>query len=116
VATRTRKSSEQKAAESAVEGFRRYLGPFAVAAETTRLAKVFTDARGSDNPIVFANDSFLSLSGYGREDVLGQKFRFMISTPVDPEVLAQLDAAFEGRSTSHLEICFRRKGEAASRR
>ena len=109
MASRTSKSPKQKAAESEVEGFRRDLGPFVVAAETTRMAMVFTDAKGSDDPIVFANDSFLSLSGYDREETLGQKFRFMIATPVDPEVLAQVDAAFEDHSESSLEMCFRRK-------
>ena len=109
MASRTSKSSKQKAAESEVDDFRRDLGPFVVAAETTRMAMVFTDAKAPDDPIVFANDSFLSLSGYGREEALGQKFRFMIATPVDPEVLAQVDAAFDGRSDSSLEICFRRK-------
>ena len=39
------KSKEQKAAESEVEGFRKELGPFVVAAETTRMAMVFTDAK-----------------------------------------------------------------------
>jgi PAS domain-containing protein len=66
------KSSEQKAAEADVESFRKDLGPFVVAAETTRMAMVFTDAKASDNPVIFANDSFLSLTGYDREEVLRQ--------------------------------------------
>jgi hypothetical protein len=53
------KSAEQKVAEGEVEGFREDLGPFVVAAETTRMAMVFTDAKKSDNPIIFANDAFL---------------------------------------------------------
>ena len=44
------KSKEQKAAESEVESFRKDLGPFVVAAETTRMAMVFADAKeGSDS-------------------------------------------------------------------
>ena len=39
------KSTEQKVAESEVESFRKDLGPFVVAAETTRMAMVFTDAK-----------------------------------------------------------------------
>ena len=68
----TKKSQEQKGAEAEVEGFRRNLGPFVVAAETTRMAMVFTDATEPHNPIIFANDSFLSLTGYDREEVLGK--------------------------------------------
>jgi len=71
------KSKEQQAAESEVESFRKHLGPFIVAAETTRMAMVFTDAKEANHPLIFANDSFLSLAGYGREEeVLGQSFEF----------------------------------------
>ena len=70
------KSEGQKGAEAEVEGFRNNLGPFVVAAETTRMAMVFTDATEPDNPIIFANDSFLSLTGYDREEVLGQELQF----------------------------------------
>lgn len=38
------KSSEQRTAEAEVESFRRDLGPFVVAAETTRMPMAFTDA------------------------------------------------------------------------
>ena len=58
------KSGEQKAAEAEVEGFRKDLGPFVVAAETTRMPMVFTDAKEHGKPIIFANDSFLALTGY----------------------------------------------------
>jgi len=49
------------------ESFQKDIGPFDVAAETTRMAMVFTDAANPDHPIIFANDSFLSLTGYARE-------------------------------------------------
>jgi hypothetical protein len=51
------KSEEQKVAEAEVEDFREDLGPFVVAAETTRMPMVFTDAKAPDNPIIFANDN-----------------------------------------------------------
>jgi PAS domain S-box-containing protein len=103
------KSKEQKAAESEVEGFRKELGPFVVAAETTRMAMVFTDAKEANHPIIFANDSFLSLAGYDREEALGQSFDFLMGRPADPEALAQIEAAFAGRPESEFELCFRRK-------
>jgi hypothetical protein len=53
------KSEEQVVAEADVEDHRKDLGPFVVAAETTRMAMVFTDAKETTNSIVFANDSFL---------------------------------------------------------
>ena len=53
------KSDKQFEAEAEVEGFKNELGPFVVAAETTRMAMVFTDAERPNNPIIFANESFL---------------------------------------------------------
>src|ERR1700692_3802863 len=58
----TKKSDQQKVAEAEVESFRKDLGPFVVAAETTRMAMVFTDATKPDNPLIFANDSFFSVA------------------------------------------------------
>jgi PAS domain S-box-containing protein len=103
-----KKSAEQKGAEANVESFRRDLGPFVVAAETTRMAMVFTDANEPDNPIIFANDAFLSLTGYDRKEVLGQSFNFLMARGADPVALAQVEAAFEG-SDSGSEIRYRRK-------
>jgi PAS domain S-box-containing protein len=103
------KSRGQKVAESEVEGFREKLGPFVVAAETTRMAMVFTDAKEPDNPIIFANDSFLSLTGYAREEVLGQSFNFLMAHAADAEALGQIEAEFRGDSDGASEIRYRRK-------
>ena len=103
------KSGEQKATEAEVESFRKDLGPFVVAAETTRMAMVFTDAKEPGNPIIFANDSFLSLTGHDWKEVLGQSFNFLMARGADPEALAEIEAAFEGSSDSDPEIRYRRK-------
>jgi PAS domain S-box-containing protein len=103
------KSTEQKAAESEVESFRKDLGPFVVAAETTRMAMVFTDAKEPNHPFIFANDSFLSLAGYDRKEVLGQNFDFLLGRPTDLDALVKIEAAFAGDSEKDFEIRFRRK-------
>lgn len=103
------KSEEQKAAEAEVETFRANLGPFVVAADTTRMAMVFADATDTSNPIIFANDSYLALTGYGREEVLGQSFNFLMAHAADAEALAQIEAEFEGHSDGGAEILYRRK-------
>ena len=54
----TKKSDGQKGAEAEVESFKDDLGPFVVAAETTRMAMVFTDAT---NP---TTRSFLSMTAF----------------------------------------------------
>lgn len=47
------KDAEQKAAEAEVEEDQDQTSPFVIAAETTRMPMVFTDALESDNPIIF---------------------------------------------------------------
>ena len=105
----TRKSEEQKVAEADVEDFRKDLGPFVIAAETTRMAMIFTDAKEAGNPIIFANDSFLSFTGYDREEVLGKTCEFLMGADGDTEAMAQLAGAFEGGSDTDAEIHCRRK-------
>jgi PAS domain S-box-containing protein len=70
---------------------------------------VFTDAKEANHPLIFANDSFLSLSGYDRKEVLGQSFDFLMGRPVDPRALAQVEAAFAGSSENEFEFRFRRE-------
>ena len=103
------KSREQKVAEAEIAGFQHALGPFVVAAETTRMPMVFTDAKASDHPAIFVNDSFLSLSGYDREELIGRNFNFLMAQPGDPEALKKVEAAFKASSDTDPEIRFRRK-------
>jgi PAS domain S-box-containing protein len=104
-----KKSDEQEDAEAEVESFRKDLGPFVVAAETTRMAMLFTDATEPDNPITFANDSFLSLTGYDREEVLGKSLNRLMANGSDAEALTRIKAEFEGSASSGTEVLYRRK-------
>ncbi|TAJ69127.1 MAG: PAS domain S-box protein [Phenylobacterium sp.] len=103
------KSPEQKAAEAGVDGFRQDRGPFVVAAERTRMAMVFTDADAPGNPLVFANDAFLKLTGYACEEVLGQPFAFLLSRGDNRMEAQRIEAAFAGESGGHFEMRDRRK-------
>lgn len=108
----TLKSHEQQDAESEVESFRKDLGPFVAATERTRLPMVFTDAKHAGNPIIFANDSFLAMTGYDREELLGKTFSFLMARGAGPEAAAQVDAALGGRSECTVEVrCRRKDGE-----
>jgi PAS domain S-box-containing protein len=104
-----KQSDHQKAAEAEVEHFRKNLGPFVVAAETTRMAMVFTDATERRNPIIFANDSFLLLTQYDREEVLGKSFNFLLARAGDLDALARIKNEFQGESESGAEVLCRRK-------
>lgn len=91
-----------------MEGFKQELGPFVVAAETTRMAMLFTDAKKDNEPIIFANDSFLSLTGFTRNNVLGENFKSFLAPNCDARALEQLEAAFEGTSDGDPELGLKR--------
>jgi PAS domain S-box-containing protein len=103
------KSEEQVVAEADVEDHRKDLGPFVVAAETTRMPMVFTDAKEATNPIVFANDSFLSLTGFDRAEILGRSFNSLLARGTAADVTAKLSAAFKGSPETDPEVHYRRK-------
>ena len=98
----------QKVAESAVEGFREKLGPFVVAAETTRMPMVFSDVSTPDHAIIFVNQAFLDLTGYDEHEVLGQKFDFLFQRGTDPESLMEIQTAFEGVRNLETPVCIQR--------
>jgi PAS domain S-box-containing protein len=63
----------------------------------------------AENPIVFANDAFIKLTGFAREEVLGASFMSLITRGAGSEAAAEIEAAFAGRADSEPEICYRRK-------
>jgi len=106
---RDTKSGEQNAAEAEVEGFKDDLGPFVVAAETTRMPMVFTDAKVPNNPIIFANDSILALTGYRRDEMLARNLDFLAASTADPEAMDAINATFKAKDGGEREISCRRK-------
>ncbi|MDO8410595.1 MAG: histidine kinase dimerization/phosphoacceptor domain -containing protein [Phenylobacterium sp.] len=71
--------------------------PFAAAVHATRMSMIIADAQAPDMPIVFANDAFLALSGYARDEVLGRNCRFLQGPDTDPEMARRLaQAVVEG--------------------
>lgn len=109
MSTVVNKSKEQRAAEAEVDSFRKELGPFVTATESTRMAMAFTAAIGGNSPIIFANDSFLALTGYIREEVIGQNFISLVSRGAEPASLKAMEAALDGERQIESDVCFRRK-------
>jgi PAS domain-containing protein len=62
------------------------------------MAMAFTDAKEPDNPIVFANDSFLSLTGFDRTEVLGRSLNSLLARGADPDATARVsdESPFSG--------------------
>nr|AHZ63874.1 phototropin [Lycopodium deuterodensum] len=59
---------------------------------------VITDPRLPDNPIIFASDSFLELTEYSREEIIGRNCRFLQGPDTDMETVKKIrDAIREQR-------------------
>jgi PAS domain S-box-containing protein len=80
-----------------------------MAAETTRMPMLFTDALVPGRPITFANDAFLKLTGYRRAEVIGQPFVFLMALGAGQQGRAEVDAAFRDERGGHFEMRERRK-------
>ncbi|MDY8108159.1 histidine kinase dimerization/phosphoacceptor domain -containing protein [Fulvimarina sp. 2208YS6-2-32] len=83
--------------------------PFAAAVRSTRMPMIVTDPRKSDNPIVFANDAFIRLSGYSRDECMGVNCRFLQGPDTDPAAIDRLREAVAARTDVSVEILNYRK-------
>ena len=105
----TVKSKEQKNAEAGVDDF----SPGTRAVRRRRRK----DADGDDlhrcqadgHPIIFANASFLALTGYDREEVLGKQFNSLLAVGIDGDALATSRRQFARNGSTEPEIHYRRK-------
>ncbi|KAL6275981.1 hypothetical protein ACE6H2_019582 [Prunus campanulata] len=61
---------------------------------------VITDPRLPDNPIIFASDSFLELTEYSREEILGRNCRFLQGPETDPATVRKIRDAID----NHTEV------------
>jgi len=77
--SQSERAAEQLAADHGIDD------PFAAAIRATRMAMIVTDGRQRDNPIIFANNAFLALTGYQRDEVIGRNCRFLQGPDTDPE-------------------------------
>ena len=78
---------------------RRAAGPMFATMQLSGMAMVVTNPRLPDNPIVFANDAFLQLTGYAREEVLDRNCRFLQTRDTSAEAIATLREGL-GRNAS----------------
>nr|XP_010927463.1 phototropin-2 isoform X1 [Elaeis guineensis]XP_029121749.1 phototropin-2 isoform X1 [Elaeis guineensis] len=73
---------------------------------------VITDPRLPDNPIIFASDSFLELTEYSREEILGRNCRFLQGPETDQGTVAKIrDAIREQREITVQLINYTKSGK-----
>nr|AML77357.1 putative LOV domain-containing protein [Akania lucens] len=73
---------------------------------------VITDPRIPDNPIIFASDSFLELTEYTREEILGRNCRFLQGPETDQATVSKIrDAIREQREITVQLINYTKSGK-----
>ncbi|GAB4824328.1 Phototropin-1 [Ancistrocladus abbreviatus] len=65
---------------------------------------VITDPRLPDNPIIFASDSFLELTEYSREEILGRNCRFLQGPETDPDTVRKIREAIDHESDVTVQL------------
>lgn len=98
-----------KAAAASPQGLidRRELALIAV--ERTLMPMVVTDPRQSGNPIVLANNAFLTMTGYSADEVIGRNCRFMQGSDTDAAAVAEIRKAIATERACIVELLNYRK-------
>jgi len=83
--------------------------PFAAAVRATRMPMVVTDPSQPDNPIVFCNVAFQTLTGYGREEIIGRNCRFLQGPESDLATIEKVRAAIKSQNDVDVDLLNYRK-------
>ncbi|CAN6339290.1 unnamed protein product [Urochloa humidicola] len=65
---------------------------------------VITDPRLPDNPIIFASDSFLQLTEYSREEILGRNCRFLQGPETDRVTVKKIRDAIDNQTEITVQL------------
>jgi len=98
-------------AEAAIEKLRQGGGMFVEAVRATRMPMALTNPNLPGNPIVFANDAFLKLTGYSMSEVLGQQPHFLNGRGTNPHDAARFAEAIRADQDDIVEtVQYRKNG------
>ena len=84
-------------------------GAFVAAFTASPTPMVLTDPRQPDNPIVWANDAFLGLTGYAWEELDGRNCRLLQGRDTDPRAVRRLNEAVRMGLPIEIELVNYRK-------
>nr|2WKR_A Chain A, NPH1-1, RAS-RELATED C3 BOTULINUM TOXIN SUBSTRATE 1 [synthetic construct] len=79
-------------------------GSLATTLERIEKNFVITDPRLPDNPIIFASDSFLQLTEYSREEILGRNMRFLQGPETDRATVRKIRDAIDNQTEVTVQL------------
>jgi PAS domain S-box-containing protein len=86
---------------------------FFAAVSSTHVPMLVTDPHQPDNPIVFANHAFVSMTGYALDEILGHNCRFLRGPETDPATVDEIrDAIRSVREISTEILNYRKDGSS----
>lgn len=83
--------------------------PFPAAFKATRMPMLITDPRQADNPIIFCNQAFMTLTGYSADELIGRNCRLLQGPDTDPAAVNRLRDAVAAAEDVALDILNYRK-------
>ena len=79
----------------------------------TRMAMCISDPHLPDSPLVFVNQSFMRMTGYSEEEILGRNCRFLQGPKTDPASVEQMRELIRSKVTGEVSVInYRKSGEA----
>ncbi|QGX93709.1 PAS domain S-box protein [Haloplanus rallus] len=63
-----------------------------------------TDPEREDNPLIYVNDAFVDLTGYPREEVIGENCRFLQGEGTDPDKVAEIREAIDAAEPLSIDL------------
>ena len=82
---------------------------FSQAIGQTRMALCITDPTLADAPIVYANEAFVRLTGYPRDEIIGRNCRFLQGENTDRDAIHQMRRAIDGERVVVVDVLNYRK-------
>lgn len=65
----------------------------------SRVATTVTDPQQADNPIIYTNHTFETLTGYSREEIMGKNCRFLQGSETQQDAIRQIREAIANTET-----------------